>query len=165
MTHAVTAAQRNRIVICVYGTPAPQGSKVHVGNGRMIESSKKVGPWREDVKLAALRALDETPSWDRHHALVQLHVTFTLARPAFHFRTGKAAHLLRPGAPPLPGLKPDLDKLLRSTGDALTTAGVYDDDARIVQVFARKCYPTNTARPPGALDRPGARIILTGVHR
>ena len=42
------------ITIRVYGTPAPQGSKRHVGRGVMVESSKKVKPWREAVKQAAL---------------------------------------------------------------------------------------------------------------
>ena len=37
----------------VYGTPAPQGSKRHVGRGVMVESSKKVAPWRQDVVAAA----------------------------------------------------------------------------------------------------------------
>jgi hypothetical protein len=37
----------------VYGLPAPQGSKRHVGGGRMIEASKKVGPWREAVVRAS----------------------------------------------------------------------------------------------------------------
>ena len=40
----------------VLGTPAPQGSKRHVGGGRMVESSKLVGPWREAVKAAVAAA-------------------------------------------------------------------------------------------------------------
>ena len=38
--------------INVLGTPAPQGSKRHVGRGIMVESSRLVGPWREAVKAA-----------------------------------------------------------------------------------------------------------------
>ncbi|WP_312681328.1 hypothetical protein [Stenotrophomonas chelatiphaga] len=46
------------IRIVVYGSPAPQGSKSFKGlakSGRaiLVESSKKVCPWRQDVKLAA----------------------------------------------------------------------------------------------------------------
>ena len=44
----------NEIFIPVIGMPAPQGSKRHVGNGIMIENSKRVKPWRQDVKEAAL---------------------------------------------------------------------------------------------------------------
>lgn len=149
--------------ITVYGLPAPQGSKRHVGNGVMVESSKHLAPWREDVKQAALTALNATPEWDRTHAAVVMHAVFTLPRPRSHYRTGKFAHLLRDGAPHKHGTKPDLDKLLRSVGDALTAAGVYADDSRITQVFAVKTYPSTTAMPPGVLDRPGARIVLTGA--
>lgn len=128
----------------------------------MIESSKRLAPWREDVKQAALRALDEAPEWQRDYPQVAAHIVFTLPRPRHHYRTGKFAHLLRDGAPHLHGTKPDLDKLLRSVGDALTAAGVYVDDSRLVQVYAVKTYPVSVGNP-GALDRPGARIVLTGV--
>lgn len=152
------------LTITVYGLPAPQGSKRHVGNGRMIESNQKtLNTWREDVKLAALRALEDAPSWQRQLVALTAHMTFTLPRLKSHYRSGKFAHLLRDDAPVFQSAKPDLDKLIRSTGDALTAAGVYADDARVVQVFARKCYPSSTGNPPGALDRPGARIILNGV--
>lgn len=155
----------HRLAITVIGTPAPQGSKKHVGNGVMIESNQRqLQTWREDVKLAALRALETTPGWERTYPAVTAHITFTLPRPKAHYRTGlETSHLLRDGAPQLHGVRPDLDKLLRSTGDALTTAGVYADDARIAQLFAVKTYPTFGGTPPGALDRPGARIVLTGV--
>ena len=36
----------------VFGLPAPQGSKRHVGEGRMVESSKRVKPWRRQVAAA-----------------------------------------------------------------------------------------------------------------
>lgn len=39
------------------GTPAPQGSKRHVGRGIMIESSRKVRPWRAAVVAAAVASL------------------------------------------------------------------------------------------------------------
>ena len=48
----------NEIFIPVIGIPAPQGSKRHVGNGIMIENSKRVKPWRQDVKEAALTHYD-----------------------------------------------------------------------------------------------------------
>ena len=48
----------NEIFIPVIGIPAPQGSKRHVGNGIMIENSKRVKPWRQDVKEAALNHYD-----------------------------------------------------------------------------------------------------------
>lgn len=154
---------RNRITVTVYGIPAPQGSKRHVGNGVMIENNKPtLTTWREDVKLAALRTLEDTDEdgWDRTAPRIVMHAVFTLPRPKAHYRTGKFAHLLRDNAPIYHAVKPDLDKLLRSTGDALTAAGVYGDDCRISQIFAIKTYP-NVTGYGGALDRPGARITLT----
>lgn len=40
----------------VPGTPRPQGSKRHVGGGRMIESSKYVKAWREKVSQISKHA-------------------------------------------------------------------------------------------------------------
>lgn len=142
-----------QLTFTVYGLPAPQGSKRHVGNGRMIESSKKVAPWREDVKLAALRALEEHPAWPCNATSLSLHATFVLPRPRAHYRTGKHLHLLRPSAPEWCSTKPDLDKLLRSTGDALTAAGAYADDSRVAVVHASKLYTYPGMETPGALLR------------
>lgn len=41
------------LAFTVIGTPAPQGSKRHVGGGRMVESSKAVAPWRDSVAWTA----------------------------------------------------------------------------------------------------------------
>ena len=54
------------LTVIVYGTPAPQGSKRHVGHGRMIEQSKRVKPWRNDVKAAAETAIVE---WEQRRPL------------------------------------------------------------------------------------------------
>jgi crossover junction endodeoxyribonuclease RusA len=152
----------------VYGLPAPQGSKRHVGKGVMIESNQQaLNTWREDVKLAALRALEEAAEWDADYPAVTANIAFILPRPKAHFRTGKFAHLLRDAAPVLHGVKPDLDKLIRSTGDALTAAGVYVDDSRLAHVNATKRYPALTAGPGRGLvpEKPGARILLQGLPR
>jgi len=160
-----TAAQRDRLVVTVYGTPAPQGSKRYVGNGVMVESSKKVKPWRADVREAALSALAASPWWDPSTARVIMHVTFTLPRPLGHYRTkdGQRTALLHDWAPAYHASKPDLDKLVRSTCDALTSAGVYGDDSRVSQIIATKAYSAASVRllGLGVLDRPGAHIVLT----
>lgn len=162
----ISSTHPHRLTFIVYGTPAPQGSKRHVGNGVMVENNHQaVHTWREDVKLAALRALEAHPSWERDYRQVVGHMVFTLPRPRSHYRTGKFAHLLRDDAPALHGVKPDLDKLVRSTGDALTAAGVFADDCRLAQLFASKTYVSTVGWPVGALDRPGARVVLTGVDR
>lgn len=129
----------------------------------MVEASKLVKPWRQDVVAAALTALELQPDWDRQLPRLALYATFTLPRPRNHYRTGRFSHLLRDDAPQLHGVKPDLDKLLRSTCDALTTAGVYADDSRVARIHAMKCYPTVAGLPVHAMDHPGAWLLLTPV--
>jgi crossover junction endodeoxyribonuclease RusA len=111
----------------------------------MVESSAKVKPWRQDVKYAALETLGAGPPIQ---GPVDIHVTFYLARPKGHYGTGRNSGRLRDNAPKVPAGKPDLDKLLRSTCDALDEANVFMDDAQIVAVVMRKQFADG--RPPGA---------------
>lgn len=138
-----------RVSFRVHGIPKPQGSKRHVGNGIMVESAgEALRTWREDVKHAALEAratLDEAMSGP-----VELRVTFILPRPQSHYRTGRNRNLLRDAAPDFPWRRPDIDKLLRSTFDAITSAELWHDDNCAVHVAAWKTYAVN-GTPPGAL--------------
>jgi Holliday junction resolvase RusA-like endonuclease len=59
-----------------------------------------------------------------------------------------------------PDRKPDIEKLQRSTFDALKSAGVYEDDARIIKVVAEKVYAGDAGF---GLDVPGAVIEVTGL--
>lgn len=150
--------------LTVIGTPAPQGSKSYKGRSKtgkaiMVESSKKVGPWRETVVYAARDEIANVGEWSVITDPILLKVTFSLRRPTSHYRTGKNAHLLRDSAPTRPGKYPDLSKLIRSTEDALTTAGVYADDALIVDLNASKVF----AGSPEGLDVPGAVIEIWGL--
>ena len=109
----------------VIGTPAPQGSKRHVGRGIMIESSKKLKPWRDSVTHAAMAAHQGAAALD---CACVLNVMFFLIRP----KAGKKEVA--------PRRKPDLDKLIRSTMDAITAAGIWTDDSRVVRIFATKLF-------------------------
>jgi crossover junction endodeoxyribonuclease RusA len=125
----------------VHGTPAPQGSKKHVGNGVMVESSKAVKPWRQDVAAAAEAAMCGNWAtlglWD---GAVGVDIEFWFARPKGHYRTGKNAHILRDSAPLHPSVRPDVDKTTRAVLDALKTAGAIKDDARVTDLHAVKRY-------------------------
>ena len=117
----------------VPGLPAPQGSKKgfsRIGTTRvqLVESSTRVAPWREDVRQAAINAA-ETHDWTAPDA-VAIGLTFWMPRPKNHPKTRRTIHSTRP----------DIDKLTRSTLDALTTAGVIRDDSTVVKVSAVKCY-------------------------
>lgn len=137
------------ITIIVRGMPAPQGSKRHVGNGVMLESSKKVKPWRQDVVAAAVEARNGAPPLD---GPLRARIVFTLPKPKSAPKRKRT----------YPDKKPDLSKLLRSTEDALTNAGVIADDARIVG-FDRleKVFP---GEDPEALDTPGAIIHVYRIE-
>lgn len=164
------------ITLRVLGKPAPQGSKRFMGltpNGKpkMIESSKQgVDAWRRDVVEAAVRVLENAslarfgaPAgyWPQEYPLnepLAVSMVFTTVRPKNHYRTGRNAHLLHERAPARPSGKPDLSKLLRSTEDALTTAGLIKDDALIVEYDrAAKVY---VGEDPDALEVPGVVIRL-----
>lgn len=138
--------------IVVYGSPAPQGSKKFVGmaggHGMLVESSKKVKPWREDVKAAALLVRNGAQPLDGPLAVRMI---FTVPKPA---SAPKRRRLY-------PMRKPDVSKLARSTEDALTDAGIWTDDARITE-YTRlaKVYP---GEDPDALEACGAVIEITVI--
>jgi Holliday junction resolvase RusA-like endonuclease len=138
--------------LIVYGTPGPQGSKKTAGKRRtstgklvprLIESSKKVKPWREAVDDAArARILLARGAFVKLDGPLEAEMHFTLVAPQ-RMPKGRVAHTTYP----------DLSKLLRSTEDALTTAGVWADDARVIRYRAlSKTYP---GLGPHALERPG----------
>ena len=66
---------------------------------------------------------------------VELTAVFAIPRPkSHHTKTGS----LTSSAPLLHTYKPDLDKLCRLVGDALTIAGVIKDDSLITVIHAEK---------------------------
>lgn len=153
------------LVIEVHGIPGPQGSKRHLGHGVLVESSALVRPWREAVRAAAveeqLRRFATRDSWAPGRLdPIEVSLVFTLARPASHYRSGRYAAELRPAAPEHPSTRPDIDKLVRSTLDALRDGGALVDDARVVEVHAVKAYPGGHL---DALDGPGAVIVVRSI--
>lgn len=121
-----------RIEFRVYGEPAPQGSKRHVGGGRMVEMSKKLPAWRKTVTQEARKHAPKQPLDEP----VSVQAVFWVPKP----------HKPRFNVPAVPS---DLDKYQRAIGDALEAAGVLKNDARIVEWSAAKLY-ADTNNPPGA---------------
>ena len=123
--------------IRVIGEPAPQGSKRPIGNGRMIESSKKVRPWRDSVAWAAREACEGRPPLAVPCGIC---ITFYLPRPK------------KPKFWRYPGARPDIDKLVRSTLDGLTNGGAFADDALVVYCLGVKTWANSAeGRHIGAL--------------
>ena len=120
----------------VRGMPAPQGSKRHVGRGVLIEMSKRVKPWRAAVKEAALIEMNKQSGFPIDEP-INVHLIFTFQRPKSHLN---AKGSLKPKAPIHHITNPDVDKLVRSTGDALVEAGLIKDDRLIFRLRASKYY-------------------------
>lgn len=143
-----------RHTLTIYGIPGPQGSKSFKGFNRagtaiLAESSKKVKPWRDDITTAIHTYLAPLrPGWAPIHTAQIVTMIFTLPKPSASPKTRRIA----------PAKMPDLDKLARSTGDALVQAGLLKDDALIVE-YSRlaKVYPGEDIE---ALEAPGAIITL-----
>ncbi len=126
--------------IRVAGVPAPQGSKRHVGGGRMVEVSRAVGPWREAVRAETQRAITITEYLD-WGLPVAVEILFLLPRPKGHYSTAQYnAGQVRKSAPRFPGTRPDLDKLARAVLDGLQAGGALADDGQVVDLYVSKRY-------------------------
>lgn len=137
----------------VIGTPAPQGSKSAKGKSKaghtiLVESSMAVAPWREAVKLAAYARRPSAPL----DGPLWVSMVFTMRRPA------SAAKRVQ-----YPASQPDLSKLVRSTEDALTEAGVWSNDARVVE-YLRLAKVYVGSPDTDALDVPGVKILVMDAN-
>jgi crossover junction endodeoxyribonuclease RusA len=121
----------------VPGTAAPQGSKRLLGKV-MVESSRRVHPWRSDVRTTALQ--NKPHDWTMAGP-VAVELVFWFPRPASHYGNKAGISYLKPTAPiePISSRVGDLDKLCRAILDALTGVA-YLDDRQVVELDARKAY-------------------------
>lgn len=152
----VQADDVGMIDFIVYGSPAPQGSKRFVGTskagkGLMVESSKKVRPWRMDVKQVAEVVRNGLRGMAPLDGPLSVSMVFTLRKPSSAPK----------GRQTWPQRKPDLAKLARSTEDAITDAGLWGDDAQVVE-YTRlaKVFP---GEDPDSLLSPGVRVRITQI--
>ncbi len=132
--------------ITVFGVPAPQGSKRHVGRGILVESSSRLKPWREAVKYAALDARTQPLQGP-----VSVEIAFTFAKPKSAPKTRVTFPVTRASG--------DLDKLCRAVLDALVDGGIMRDDSQVIKLVSTKRY----AGDDDQLDLPGARIHVLEV--
>lgn len=127
----------------VVGLPAPQGSKSAIlvaGKAQMIEGKGTPGRrrhknWRTAVAEAArdvATGLDGPLDGPLH-----LTISFRFPMPANRPKRFRLlGHCWKASAP-------DLDKCIRSTGDALKEGGLVVDDARFARLYAEKLEVTN----------------------
>lgn len=132
------------ILLNVLGTPAPKGSNramLRGGRAVFVPGGSKVNQsalrsWADSVRHACQSFVSERSSPVFTQVPVAVAITFRLKRPAGHWAKSGG---LKTSAPIAPSVKPDVDKLARSTLDALSGA-IFDDDSRIVCMRATKEY-------------------------
>lgn len=113
------------LVFTVYGKPQPQGSLKAFKRGKRIivtSDNAKLKPWRQQVAATAQAAAIDQKFLriPRPHPVA--------LRVVFYFEPPKRNRLKHKTT------RPDLDKLLRATKDALS--GVcYDDDSQVTRVY------------------------------
>lgn len=132
-----------RIEFHVEGHPATQGSKKAFIRGKkvsLVEMDKKLPAWRKAVTTAATKAAGK--HWMRLDGPVSVSGVIYLKAPK------KSRFGNHPAGPP------DLDKLQRAIGDALTKSGIITDDARITHWNIHKAWGT-----------PGATLTITEINQ
>lgn len=157
-----------RLEFTVLGNPAPKGSMRAAGNrvipGGSPQNAANLRSWESAVREGARSALMvNTPSTISSSAIMFMGVpirftaTFRMVRLMSHFaKKGEDAGRVLPSAPKYPVGRPDMDKLLRTTLDALTKL-VFDDDSRVAETLMRKVYAA-----PG---KEGAWILIEELPR
>lgn len=151
----VTASTVVELAIRAIGQPVPQGSHVGIMIGKGAHRRIQVVPvnaaalakWRGIVKTAAVSAVTAA-GWLTLTGPVVVEAVFLLDKP----RTVRRL---------LPTVAPDLDKLQRALGDALTDAQAIADDALIVRWVVEKRYVAGGQRPGvRVLVRPADEVIV-----
>ena len=139
------------LTFALHGLPISQGSKSFKGFSRsgraiMVESSKALKPWRAMVQTAIENAIARAgivpPGGFPLLGPVAIDLCFTMRKPVGAPKTRRT----------WPIVYPDLSKLVRAVEDAATYAGLWHDDAQVVDLRAWKVYPSET---PRALAQPG----------
>jgi len=122
--HSTTMSDTPVLHLWVAGVPAPKGSKRHVGGGRLIESSKRLPEWRNQLSSCLEWGWRSTTLT----GALGVKLDFVMPRPK---RLAKTAN-------PQAVSRPDVDKLARGVLDELQLAGVMRDDSQVVSLFASK---------------------------
>ena len=128
----------------VPGVPRPGGSKTpRHANGRSWaqESGKYTADWRRAVVYAVQPFINEALTGP-----VELHIVFRMPRPKSHYVAGNPARGLKANAPIHHIGPPDATKLMRSTEDALSNAGVWHNDSQVARQSAEKLYADDPSR-------------------
>jgi Holliday junction resolvase RusA-like endonuclease len=116
----------------ISGIPAPKGSMTRMPNGAMLAATSKTGriklaEWQRAVADAARRHLEAHP---RSPLAEPLSISMLFRFPATKTDPYRYHHTV----------KPDIDKLERSTLDALKLGGLIADDALVCDIASKKRF-------------------------
>lgn len=132
------------LTVTCAGTPVAQGSTTHYGRGRTAHTNAAtLIPWRHAVIASVQQEMARVGGEWPLEGPVKVAVSFHLNRP-------KSAPRWRLW----PDKKPDLDRLVRAVGDALTQSGAIRDDAQIVLLSADKSF-----------GQPGMSLMLRSLEQ
>ncbi len=132
----------------VLGVPSPKGSKTRMPNGAMLDGASPEARARQANWVAAVsEAARDVSCGAPMIGPLRLVVHFRFAMP----KSRRAAVRAAGWAPKTSA--PDLDKLIRSTGDALKAGGLIHDDALFAEITATKSEVVGWT---------GAEITVTG---
>ena len=123
------------IQFTVYGNPQPKGSTkafAYMKDGRpmaaVTHDNKKTKPWQQTLSVMAQQYRPD----QIYQGAVKLTLRFYFSRPTSVSVKKRPDHTVRP----------DLDKLVRTVGDALK--GVfYSDDSKVTKITTSKAYDDN----------------------
>lgn len=127
----------------VPGKAEPAGSKRALPFGGkagarpiVVDANKNAAPWKATVRAYALQ--NRVEGWPLLGP-VKLTLRFVMRRPKGHYRTGKHAGELKPGAPLWHTSKPDRLKLARAIEDSFSGV-IWKDDAQTAEGDTLKMY-------------------------
>jgi hypothetical protein len=145
-----------RLTIVAHGRPAPQGSKELGSAGQLREASPYLPAWRQAVIIGTYEAYRTHGIQPASLPLFPTGVPVTVEELTFWL----AGDQCRTEGTEEPTGKPDVDKLLRSTLDALggaagRNARLFADDSQIVEIK----YMSKQRAPDYGVT--GARITVS----
>jgi len=133
------------MIICktIFGTPKPQPRPRAFSRGGKagVYNPKTADVWKATImgSLSQYR--------DLHlDGRIWLNLEFCMQRPKSHFGTGRNAEMVKDKAPKHHIQKPDIDNLVKSTMDAITNLGIWNDDCQVVNLITRKIWVSDGSR-------------------
>lgn len=122
MTEDLDYDRRDRsLSFIAEGIPAPKGSKRALGAGRVVESSRAVGPWQRAVRVAACAAFADARLIEPFDGPLRVAILFRFAMPA------RRVKRIREHGIAWKSTRPDVDKCVRAVLDGLQPEIIADD--------------------------------------